>query len=210
MTNGSPIPAADRTPRPPSDLAARELPLRVFDPGTVFWRIHDARRAPVWFGPAPGAPAVHRFDAELGVFRVCYVALTPEAAFAESFLRNPGRRMLDRTLIAGRAISQLTFDRRIQVIQFHGPGLARVGATAEVSHGPAYALSRQWSHALWSHPSRPDGILYTSRHDDDEHCIALFDRAPEGLHLVSSESLLDTPLLAGLLRRYKVSLDPSS
>ena len=175
----------------------------------MLWRIHDATRGPVWFGPAPGSPPRSRFDAPAGEFGVCYVALSPEAAFAETFLRNPGRRMLDSTLLGTRALTSLACDRPLRVARLHGPGLARLGATAEVTHGPAYELARRWSVALWSHPSRPDGILYSSRHDDDELCLALFDRDPVSLAVKSSQSLLGSPLLTPLLRRYRMGLYPS-
>ncbi len=175
----------------------------------ALWRVYDASRGPEWFGPAPGTPPRSRFDAPGGEFGVCYLALSPEAAFAETFLRNPGRRMLDRTLIASRAFSRLTPARPLTAVCLYGPGLARIGATAEVTHGPAHDLARSWSLALWSHPSRPEGILYKSRHDDDELCLALFDREPSRLRVEDRGPLIGTTLLTALLRRYRVSLDES-
>ncbi|HYH81466.1 MAG TPA: RES family NAD+ phosphorylase [Longimicrobium sp.] len=196
-------------PGPPPDLARRTLPLRVLEPGAPLWRVHDASRDPVWFGPAACTPPRSRFDAPGGEFGVCYLALSPEAAFAETFLRNPGRRMLDTTLLASRSLSELTPARPLTTVRLYGPGLARTGATAEVTHGPAYDLARSWSLALSAHPSRPDGILYKSRHDDDELCLALFDRGPGQLRVEATAPLVGTPLLTSLLRRYRVSLDES-
>ena len=195
-------------PAPPPDLHAHRLPLRTIPPDTVLWRVHDDRRDPIWFGPAAGAGPYGRFDAASGEFRVCYVGLSPAAAFAETFLRNPGRRVLDRTLLGSRAITTLTNRRALSLVRLYGPGLARIGATAEATHGPAYELARAWSLALCTHPARPDGILYHSRHDDDELCAALFDRASDAIGHGSSERLLSSPLLRGLLTRYRVSLDP--
>lgn len=197
-----------KAPVPPADLSSRRLPLRTLLAETPLWRIHDERRHPAWYGPAPGAPPMGRFDAPGAQFRVCYAGLTPAASFAETFLRNPGRRMLDRTLIQGRAISVLKPRRDLALVRLYGPALARLGATAEVTHGPAYDVAGQWSLAVWSHPSRPDGILYRSRHDDDELCVALFDRDPDALRLDGTGRLYDSPLLPSLLRRYRVSFDP--
>jgi len=195
-------------PAPPADLHTRRLPLQKLPPDTPLWRVHDDRRDPIWFGPAPGAGPHGRFDAGAAEFRVCYVALSPAAAFAETFLRNPGRRMLDRTFLGSRALTALTNRRPLSLVRLHGPGLAHVGATAEVTHGPAYELAREWSLALWAHPAQPDGILYNSRHDDDELCAALFDRASEAIGHVRSERLLSSLLLRGLLTRYRVRFDP--
>ena len=38
-------------------------------------------------------------------------------------------------------------------------------------------LTQACSLAIWDRRPRPDGIHYRSRHDDDEHCWALFDHA---------------------------------
>jgi hypothetical protein len=173
---------------------------------STLWRVHDLRRHAIWFGPAPGSGPYGRFDAPGGEFRVCYAGLSPEASFAETFLRNPGRRMLDRTLLDYRAISVLKNRRPLSLVRLYGPGLARLGATAEIAHGPAYDLAREWSLALWSHAARVDGILYKSRHDD-EVCAAFFDRAEDAVALASTERLLSSRLLPPLLSRYRVSFD---
>jgi len=82
---------------------------------------------------------------------------------------------------------------------------------AKPGEGGARAQVQQpgeWSLALWTHPARPDGILYHSRHDDDEFCAAPFDRAADAIGHPRSERLLSSTLLRGLLTRYRVSLDP--
>lgn len=194
-------------PLPPADVATRRLPLQTITPDTPLWRVHDVRRDPLWFGPAPNARPTGRFDAWHGEYRVCYVGLSPEASFAETFLRNPGRRILDRTLLEYRALTVLAPTRSLRVVRLYGPALARLGATAEVTHGPAYDVAGQWSLALWSHPSQPDGIAYKSRHDDDEICVAIFDRRPDPLRIQSTEGLYRSRLLPALLQRYRVSFD---
>jgi hypothetical protein len=182
------------------------LPLQTLSPDTPLWRVHDDRRDPIWFGPATGSAPYGRFDPAAGEFRVCYVGLSPAAAFAETFLRNPGQRMLDRTLLGNRALTTLKSRRPLSLVRLSG--LARAGATAEVTHGRAYELARAWSVALWSHPARPDGILYTSRHDNGELCAALFDRASDAVGHDRSERVLSSPVLRGLLSRYALRFDP--
>jgi hypothetical protein len=89
----------------------------------------------------------------------------------------------------------------------HGSNLARLGVTAEMASGSDYAGSQLWSRALWEHSDQPDGILYRSRHDDSALCVALYDRAKDGLAIVQDRSLAeDARELARLLRRYDVGL----
>jgi len=134
--------------------------------------------------------------------------VTLEASFAESFLRNPPVRLLSLTHLATRGAALLAVSRDLRIGELYGPGLAKMGATAEVSSGP-YDLSRAWARALWEHPDRPDGIAYSSRHDDSARCVALFDRASDALSVLSTAPLTDDGVrLARLLRRYDVGLTP--
>ena len=46
---------------------------------------------------------------------------------------------------------------------------------ALICTGP-YENCSLWADEWFAHPDRPDGILYPSRHDPGETCIALFER----------------------------------
>jgi hypothetical protein len=138
---------------------------------------------------------------------VCYFGTTLEVCFAETFLRNPPVRILALDDLAGRSIATVEVRRDLRLVPIHGPSLARLGVTAELASGNDYATSQLWSRALWEHGNQPDGILYRSRHDDSALCIAVYDRAKDGLVMVQDQSLADNPqVLARLLRRYGLGL----
>ena len=66
--------------------------------------------------------------------------------------------------------------------------------------------------ALWSHPSRPDGLLVRARHDPDCRCVAIFSRARRFVRAVPQGGLLNAarrPMLGATLRRYGFSLSGS-
>jgi hypothetical protein len=91
----------------------------------------------------------------------------------------------------------------LRVVEFHGTGLAALGATAAVAHGP-YRVSRAWGRALFRHPMRPDGIQYGSRLDDGQLCLALFDRCARRLRAGTSAPLLnDRSRFEQLVERYR-------
>jgi hypothetical protein len=170
-------------------------------------RIHAQARNVLWFGPARGHQPVHRFDDPAGRFRVCYFGTTIEVCFAETFLRNPPVRILALDDLAGRAIATVKVRQGLRLVPMHGSNLARLGVTAELAIASDYAGSQLWSRALWEHMDQPDGILYRSRHDDSALCVALYDRAKDGLTIVEDRSLAEDPRqLARLLRRYGVGL----
>ena len=191
---------------PPADFDTRALPTVHVPAGTSWVRIHDAAKGPLWFGPAPGAAPSNRFDAPAAEYRVCYIGETIEGAFAETFLRIVPVRLLSLDDLAKRAASPVVTLRGVTLVQFHGAGLAKLGATAEVAHG-AYSLSRQWALACWKHPSAPDGLLYRARHDDDQLAIALFDRADDSIEAPAPPILMSArPELPALLSRYGIGL----
>ena len=170
-------------------------------------RIHARARTAIWFGPGSGRQPIHRFDDPVGRFRVCYLGTTIEVCFAETFLRNPPVRILALDDLAERSILTVEVRRDLGLVPIHGAGLARLGVTAELASGSGYEGSQRWSRALWEHSDQPDGILYRSRHDDSAFCVAVYDRAKDGLTIVRDDSLAGDPQqLARLLRRYALGL----
>jgi hypothetical protein len=189
-------------PAPP-----KRLPLDRVKVGTHWMRIHARARSPLWFGPVRGHAPINRFDDPAERFRVCYLGTTPEVCFAETFLRNPPVRILSFDDLEGRSIATVELRRDLRLVPIFGPGLARLGVTAELASGNDYPISQLWSRALWEHVDQPDGILYRSRHDDSALCVALYDRAKDGLAIVHDHSLAsDQQELARLLKRYSVGL----
>jgi hypothetical protein len=185
----------------------KRLPLKLVKAGTLWMRIHPQARNALRLRPARGRPPLHRFDDPTGRFRVCYFGTTIAVCFAETFLRNPPVRILALDDLSARSIATVELRRDLRLVPLHGAGLARLGVTAELASGHDYAASQLWSQTLWQHRDQPDGLLYRSRHDDSALCIALYDRAIDGLIMVQDDSLTADPQqLARLCKRYDVGL----
>jgi hypothetical protein len=192
------------TPKP---ALPKRLSLSRVKVGSRWMRIHAQTKSALWFGPGSGRQPIHRFDDRTGRFRVCYLGTTLEVCFAETFLRNPPVRILALDDLAGRSIATVEVRRDLRLVPIHGSSLARLRVTAELASGSDYVGSQLWSRALWEHRDEPDGILYRSRHDDSALCVAVYDRAKDGLAIVRDHSLAEDPQqLAGLLRRYGLGL----
>lgn len=189
-----------QAPPPPKNLRARKLPIATIDAGTPFFRVHRTAHDPIFFGPGEGRSPTYRFDPQSGRFGVLYCAPDPDAALIETLLRNPQRLTVDYREIATRSLSRLSANRALKLVVATGQNLSRLGTTAALSTGP-YAPCGQWADALFDHPQAPDGILYASRHNPDERCLALFDRADIRL------SVIDTDPLARMLGRVGALLD---
>ena len=157
---------------PPPDLDNRTLPTHPIDAGSVLYRCHRARFGPLHFGTGN---AVNRFDDPAHTFGVCYLATSYEAAFVETFLREPGKTLLSLDEVDARRLASIPVLKNLQLAQLEGPALTRIGATAAVSSGPI-ADAQQLAFAIYHHPQAVDGIYYRVRHDNSVFGVALFDR----------------------------------
>lgn len=143
----------------------------------------------MFFGPGAGNQPTHRFDAPAGEYQVFYVATDYDGAFVETLLRNPFRRIVDESDLAIRNMAVLKNDTPLKLVNAYGAGLSTIGATGALSTGK-YTASRRWSLALWAHPDRPDGMIYTSRHNNSLLCVAIFDRPHSVISLDHTTPLL--------------------
>lgn len=161
-------------PLPPANLATRTPRLLRLKPGDRLYRFYPRNLDPLYFDRSDEG----RLNAPDGSYGVLYAAAHPQGAFAETFLRTPGRQLIDPALMGRKAMVELDVLTPMVLVEFDGPGLAILGATAEVVHGsPPYDTPQAWSKALEAHPAKADGIAYGARHDPQAVCYALFERA---------------------------------
>jgi hypothetical protein len=150
--------------------------MMVLPAGMAFSRVHPLAHGPIHFSPGKGRPAQGRFDSAAGTFGVLYVALTFGGAVVETLLRKPARRLISIGDLTSKAVATLVVNRDLMVVDFRGPGLQQLGLDGTINTGP-YENCALWADDLFAHPERPDGLLYPSRHDPSEACLALFERA---------------------------------
>ena len=192
-------------PLPPHDLAARLPEYMRLEAGVIVERFYTNAFPPIHFDRSRNG----RMNAPDGTYGVLYVAAELRGAFAETFLRTPGRTLLPLDLIKRKSRVRIRLTRTLRLVRFAGAGLARLGATAEVSHGGLpYDAPQCWSHAIHALPSAPDGLAYRARHDDDAHCYALFDRARHGFAEESREVDIDKDWFWSLAEVYGIGLAP--
>ena len=187
---------------PPGDLDQRDLPIVTVPAMTPVVRLHTRGRDPHYFGRTGEG----RFDDPNRAYGVCYLGFNDAAAFVETILRDQDLSGVAKADLEPRAFADGRFVRPVRLVEFGGRGLRRLGATAGTVHA-TYRTTQAWSLALWGHPDQPDGIRYRSRFDDDQHCIALFNRAAAGLRFATSAPLLAVAHRLGpVLDRYDLAL----
>jgi RES domain len=193
-------------PLPPSDLASRDPGVVTLPADAVMHRFYTGEYEPIFFDPGPSG----RLNAPDGSYGVLYCAEETSGAFAETFLRTPGRRLIDADFLSRKAYVRLQARSELRLIKLAGPGLAILGATAEVVHGGLpYDGSQAWSKALFGHPINAHGIAYHARHDDEALCYAIFDRASASITETERQTNLDQDWFWQLALKYKVGIAPS-
>ena len=197
-------------PPPPSDLASRTPHLIYLDRGSILHRFYTRTDGTRTFDPIFYDPSLRgRFNSPDGNYGVLYTAKQLNGAFAETFLRTSGRRMIDPGLMASKGYTRLEVRRRLALIEFDGRWLAPLGATAAVPHSdPPYDNPQAWSKALRNHSISPDGIAYTSRHDPSEICYALFSNPDPPVAELSRDAALDADWFWQLADHYEVGMAP--
>jgi hypothetical protein len=192
-------------PLPPLDLATRTPEILVLDAGTIVERFFNLTHDPIYFDRGD----LGRMNAPDGGYGVLYAAEGVRGAFAETFLRAPGRRSLSLDFIRKKGRARLRAVGALRLIKLAGFGLGKLGATAEVTHsGLPYDVSQRWSKALHDLAIQPDGVAYNSRHDDEALCYAIFERASLYIEEHSRETDIDQDWFWQIAERYGFALAP--
>lgn len=189
-------------PPPPSYLSQRKLPIKTFAAETIFYRIHQARYNPIYFGTSREG----RFDTPEGVI---YLGIDEYVAFRETIGRFSKYRLISSEELEKRRISELINTRVLSLVDLTGKGLTLLDADARLLTGD-YRIAQQWSEALQNHPNNPDGIYYRSRYDPSRFCLALYQMKTSSiLQVVNTYDFLSDEYLrnvANILDEYQYGL----
>lgn len=148
-------------------------------------RIHRRQHGPIHFSPGAGRPPAGRYDSATGRFGMLYAAQEFADAFIETGLRQPASPLVSLREIEARALSVLGINAELRLVDLAGAGLSRLGLDARLLTGP-YGPTRAWSDAVEAHPDTPAGILYPSRLDASQLCVALCERATSVIEIASA------------------------
>lgn len=192
-------------PHPPKNLAERVPDILRLEANFKLHRFYSAAFEPVYFDRSLSG----RLNAPDQSYGVLYTAATSEGAFAETFLREPGRGLIDLELLRKKAHVVLNLTAPLKLAKLAGRGLARLGATAEILHsGLPYDMAQIWSKGLHDHPIAIDGIAYYARHDDEQLCYALFDRCAAHISVAETHTKLDDDWFWRIANHYNLGIAP--
>lgn len=192
---------------PPADLNDREPLIHEAAPSERWYRSYRDENTPVFFG----ATGANRWDSPDKDYAVLYLGGDEYCAFMESIGRGALRtRFVPGSQLRGTALAQIRFTATLRLIDMvTSGGLTRLGAENSLTGGSGYRNSQRWSRALRSHPSKPDGVYYRSRHDPARIACALFDHCAAAVEVAAELGpWADQPALLGnILDHYALGTD---
>lgn len=166
-------------PAPPQGYGTLRPAVRTVMPGTILYRInHGAFSSSLHFG----STGQSRWDDPERRYGVLYVADSVEGAFAETYGHGINQipleqRVLSEASLASRRLFAIHITAPVEMIEFHGSGLPRLGLDGQITTVPDYAKPQAWSRWVFDSPERFAGLCYHSRHLPTSMALAFFDRA---------------------------------
>jgi hypothetical protein len=170
----------------------------------ITWKAHVS-------APLTVRPSKSRF-CDGRSYAVLYGAHDFATAFAEVVVRDRfvqrDRRVVPLGELTERGWVELIPDnkRPLNVIDLRGTGCVALGAPTDAVHARNQAAGRALSRILYDEYPDIDGISYASRLTGGT-CLAIFDRALDGLTVTRCGELEFHPELAEILRTHGISLE---
>jgi len=161
------------------------------DPAALY-RVSGHATGEPYFGRAN----TYRFDdphpQAAARFGTCYLGTSLAVALAETLLHD--RKPIHNRFVIELAVIQARFVIRFAgkpliVADLTGAALRQLGGHAGLSGTSSYQTTKAWSAAIHAHPNAVDGMLYMSRHKNDETALVLFHRAAPKLAMKSATPL---------------------
>jgi len=124
-----------------------------------------------------------RFSHPTFPFKVLYLGPDKMTCFWERFGQelldqNPADRALSEKEVAERVWKQVTIsaDPALRLLDLRDARVQRQLGADAATFLAAYEVTQAWALALMTHPANIQGIIYNSRLNAPNHCVALFDR----------------------------------
>lgn len=166
-------------------------------PGSVWRRLYGTRHPdPLGFGRGAS-----RFsDGRTGTldpdrFGVVYLGSTLKVCFLETVLRDRGNGRLGDWLVEVAELeswscAEIAVTAPLRLVELRGDAPARMGIPSDALRASSHGLGQRWSAALRSHDERPDGLIYSSRLNEDTN-VVVYDRALPKLKATATPRLLE-------------------
>jgi hypothetical protein len=190
---------------PDSEKLVAALQIETWGAGEQIVRVYHRDYGPSNFNPTASSRARFRpiYTADGGVVSTAYGGADVETALAETLLRGVDalaagtRRRLYLTDVVGVELATMLPERDLALARLRGQGLTRLGLRrAEVidCEESRYPYTAKWAQAIHDCPVDLAGIVWTSRQNDANRALVLWQGPtdPAELELTGEPLALDS------------------
>jgi RES domain len=143
-------------------------------------------------------------------FGVLYMNSTLAGCFVEAVLRDravgaPGTYFINESEIDALNVVEVRSVRPLQLVDLRGDGLVKMRIPTDAARASAQDLGRALSLELYRHPSRPDGIVFSSRLNGSTN-VAVYGRAVPALRRGTVMALKAASGFGAVLNNFDVAI----
>lgn len=199
---------AHQAPLPPADLHLRHIPEKQLNLAAVdLFRIHRNIHNPIFYNRKATSEMRFRWDSAIDAFGVLYAAPELVTCLAEAVIRTKlqGSLLIEEQELEERVYSRFRCATQpvLKLVDLT-IDLFAIGADMQICSTNSYDVPNRWSDALFTHPSKFDGIYYASRYTN-RPAVAIFDRVRLDQR-GASVRLSGTQEVADFLDAYNIAL----
>ena len=153
-----------------------------------------------------------RFSDPAGdAFGVVYLGSTVKVACVETIIRDRGEGRIGQIPIPWAEFERYTCAEieivaDLRLADLCGDAGLKMGVPTDVARAKSQTLARRWSRAFHAHPANVDGVVYSSRLNEQRN-IALYDRALAKVRVVAAPRLVELrDELAALIDDFELAI----
>lgn len=203
----------DGSDLPPVSFRDRELYFTAL-PNKPFYRAYRS----VYSDPLGFKPSASRFsDPRIGEpgydpYGTVYIGESFEVCVLETIIRDSGIGLEGKAIpireseLSEWSIAELQASKPMRFLDLTGGGAVALQIPTDAIRAKDHSLGQAWSEAIHNHPDEPDGLLFSSRLNEQIN-VAVFSRALGSIDVMGAQRIIDMEDdLADFLEKYKIAL----
>ncbi|MCL6286103.1 RES family NAD+ phosphorylase [Ruegeria sp. 2012CJ41-6] len=191
----------------------RDLDLVDLDQVSHFRAFETRHPDPLGFRPASSRfsdPGIR--EGETDVYATVYFGTSVETCVLEAIIRDSGLGTgtegipVSRRFLQGWSIVQVKAAEPLRLLDLRGSGTMSNRIPTDAVRAQSHDLGQIWSQAIHAHKSQPDGIIFSSRLNEQPN-VAIFERSMPKIRSINSAPLFSYGSeLAAILDTYQIAL----
>lgn len=200
---------------PGKDFKTRRLDLVPHDGSSLFRAFQTKYPDPLGFAPARNRFSDPRImpdpaDNPTDVFATVFFGATVETCVLETIVRDNGVGTsgeaipISKTYMQSWSVAEVECASPLRLLDLRGDGCIKYKIPTDAVRAKSHLLGQLWAFAIHEHPDAPDGLLFSSRLNEEGN-VAVFERAMPKMKALSHQPLFDYRTeLAAVLTKYQI------